>query len=205
MGQMTTTEQGQAGPQSPEAQRMMQMLQQYMQQGMGQTGDLSAYARGEVGGPTEQDRASVQDAQSAAGDVARAQMEQALAEALQQVEGGLLDRGLEGSSIEAVTNALIGRDFNRQMATMLGQQRAEGAQQLVNMPFQRADVALNANQLLMQRLVQGAGVGLPYDASIRSLNASQMNSTPTSQMLLQAGSQLGQSRLGAPNLNYPKF
>lgn len=196
MSESKQTTQNQVGAMSPQMQQMMQLVMQMAQGSAGQMGDLSALARGDMA-ISEQDRQLVSDAQSASGDIARRQMEQAMQEAMRGVEGQMLGRGLEGSSIEAVNNALIGQDFQRQMANMLGQQRAESAQQLMNMPFQRAGVQLNANQLLMQRLLGGAQPMMSYDAAMRQGSGTQTTTSqvPLGQMLMQAGTQLGSARL----------
>lgn len=199
MGTSKETTQNEVGAMSPQMQQMMRYVMQAAGGGAGQMGDLTALAQGNVG-ISEQDRRLVGDAQSASGDIARRQMEQAMQEAMRGVEGQMLGRGLEGSSIEAVNNALIGQDFQRQMANMLDQQRSESAQQMMNMPFQRAGVQLNANQLLLQRLLGGASPMMSYDAAMRAGSGSSTTTSeqPLGNALLQAGVGLGSSYLGKP-------
>jgi hypothetical protein len=64
---------------------------------------------------------------------------------------------------------------------------------MLNMPFQRAGVTMNANQLLMNRLVQGAQVGLGYDQGIRQLNRTETTEKPSELpgQLLTGAAQIG--------------
>ena len=76
----------------------------------------------------------------------------------------MLDRGLEGSSIEAVNNALLGRQLQQTLDQSSMQQQITNAQQLQQQATNRAGIQLNANQLLLQRILGGsqgvAGMGL---------------------------------------------
>lgn len=195
MGMTSTSEsQGQAGPQSAEAQRIMQLLSGGAGQAAGQMGDLSSMAAGDFS-LTPQDRALVSEAQAASGDVARSQMGANMDMVLRQLEDTNIGRQLTGGSLEAVSNALIGRDSQRQLNELDMQQQGQAAGQLLNMPFQRAQSQLGANQLLLNRLVQGGGQALNYDALIRQLNASSTGSetTPLTSTLVQGGAQVGAS------------
>lgn len=188
MGTSKKTEQGYAGAMSPQARMMLERLA--ATQGGNQAMQDLAGGKLEI---NAQDRAMVQQAQDATGQLARSQMEQAMEDAMRQAEAQGLERGIEGSSLEAVNNALIGQDMQRQIGQLAMQQQAQGAQQLMNMPMQRAESTMNANQLLMNRLVQGAQVGLGYDQGIRQLNQTKITEAPSELpgQILGLGAQIG--------------
>ena len=84
-----------------------------------------------------------------------------------QIENDLLERGIEGSSIEAVNQAILGRQMQRQLADVSSQGQQFGSQALLNLPFQRAGVQLSANQQLLQQLLGGAQTGIQAGLSER--------------------------------------
>ena len=188
MGTSKQTDRSYAGPMSPQARMMLERLAQT--QGGNQAMQDLAAGKLEI---NAQDRVMVQQAQDATGQLAMSQMEQGMEQAMRMAEAQGLDRGIEGSSLEAVNNALIGQDMQRQIAQLAMQQQAQGAQQLMNMPMQRAQSTMNANQILMNRLVQGAQVGLGYDQGIRQLNQTRTSEKPSDLpgQVLGMGAQIG--------------
>lgn len=201
MGMKTEeTRQGFVGEQSPEARQMMQQLAQMTAGTAGQFGDLSQLASGQLQ-LNPQDRALIQQAQEASGQQAQQQMEQQMQTILRQLEDTAIGRGIQGSSLEAVNNALIGQDFQRQLAQMAMQQQGQAANQMLNMPFQRAGTQINANQALMQRLVGGSQVGLGYDQAMRQATGGMTvnRQEPFSAALMQMGTGLGGSWLSTLN------
>jgi len=95
--------------------------------------------------------------QALTGQAGRQQLQQNFDAASGAVEGNLLDRGIAGSSIEAVNKALLGRQLQQSLdqSSIQGQiQTAEGARKEV---FDKAGVKLNANQALLQRILGGSG------------------------------------------------
>lgn len=177
MGSSKTTDTRQPGAQSGEAQRIMAALAEQVQRAGGQMGDLSSLAAGQME-INPYDRALVQQAQESTGQVAQQQMDQNMEQILRQLQDQAIGRGIENSSLEAVNNALVGQDYQRQMQQMMSQLQGQSAQALMNMPFQRAGVQLNANQALMQRLVGGAQPALGYDQGIRQMGMTSTRESP---------------------------
>ncbi len=118
----------------------------------GQFGDLSQLAQGNIG-PNAQDQALVQQSIGASGDIVRRQMQQFLSEAMPQVASDAAARGLSGSSMEAANRAITMRGVSNQFADLMSQQQQQGAQALMQLPFQRAQTQMGANQLLFQQLM----------------------------------------------------
>lgn len=144
---------------------------------------------------TPQQRAYLAQIQELTGDVARSQMRAGLQEAQGQVEAGLLDRGLQGSSIEAVQQAIQGRDFTRQMNEFLMRTQAQTAEQMVNTGFANAQVRLNQNQQLLSTLLGGSQTLLARDLQERMAQGTSTSETETKQSAFGQMMQLGQ--LGA--------
>lgn len=144
---------------------------------------------------TPQQRAYLAQIQELTGDVARSQMRAGLQEAQGQVEAGLLDRGLQGSSIEAVQQAIQGRDFTRQMNEFLMRTQAQTAEQMVNTGFANAQVRLNQNQQLLSTLLGGSQTLLARDLQERMAQGTSTTKTRTKKSAFGQMMQLGQ--LGA--------
>lgn len=190
MGDQTTTTENTAGPQSPEAQQLMRLLAQVSGDAQGQMGDLSQIAAGNFQlDPAMQ--AQILNAQEASGDLARMQMQQNTDQAMRGVENQMLARGMEGSTVEAANQALIGQDMSRQLAQMNMQQQGQSAQQMVNMPFQAAGAQIQGNQALLAQLTGAANPAMNYDAMMRQLGSSSSSTQPFQwgQMAGQIGGQ----------------
>lgn len=134
---------------------MQDLLAQLAQAGAGQMGDLSDLAAGRISA-TAEDRRLAEESAGAARGVAEIQARQNMEEAMRAVEAQLLERGLAGSSIEAVNQATAGRQYQQTLDQIALQNQGQMAESLMNLPFQRAGTQLTANQLLLQRLVGGA-------------------------------------------------
>lgn len=175
----------------------------YIEQLLGQTareaaGQLSPEAISTQATP-EQLR-YLQQIQESTGEVARGQMQAGLEESMGQVEDQALARGIPGSSIEQVMQAINLREHQRQMNEMIQRQRAETASQAVNTGFANADIQLKRNQLLLQQLLGAASPILSADTAART---AQPSSTATSQQdpfssLFQLGLQGAGIALGGP-------
>lgn len=159
----SSTLHGTAGAQSPEAQRMMQLLGQAVQQGAN-----SPDVRGDFSIDASQ-QGLINQAQASAGGVARSDMEQNLEAILRQLEDSNIGRQITGGSLEAVNNAVVGGQQLRDVNSLGIQQAGQAAQQAINLPFQASEAT---NRALLARLVQPAQMGLNYDAAIRQLNQS---------------------------------
>ena len=129
-------------------------LAQIFSDAEGQLGDLSSLAAGDLSqlGPTGQDRQLVRESIGAAGDIARRELQTLGAEGQAGLDETLAARGIQGSSIESVDRSILSRNLQNQLATLIDKQRIEGSQQLLNLPFQRAQTTLGANQALFNRI-----------------------------------------------------
>jgi len=136
------------------AERRIQQLQlQAAEQAAGAldlSGDISTEA-------TPQQLDYIRRMQESTGEIARSQMEAGLRESMGQVEAGALARGIEGSSIEQVMQAINARDFQRQMNEMILSQQGQSAQQALNTGFANAELRLNRNQQLLNALLGTGG------------------------------------------------
>jgi hypothetical protein len=102
---------------------------------------------------SDSDRKFIEIAQNAAAEIARKQAENNFASQKGQVEGRLLDKGMEGGSIEQVVTALMGKSNQDALNNIALQQQGQTAEQMTSLPFQRAGVQLSANQMLLQKLL----------------------------------------------------
>jgi hypothetical protein len=147
-------------PAGAQEQGIMDLLAQMAQGAGGQMGDLSDLAAGRIGGPTAADQQLVEQSIGASTDIALRELERTIQQIMAQQSGQLAARGLQGSSIEAVGAGQIGSRGVDQIANLLSQQQQQGAQALMNLPFQRAQTQIGANQALLQRLTGTAGPAL---------------------------------------------
>jgi len=131
------------------------ILRQLAQGGLSQLGDLSGLASGNVQISPE-DRAFIEEISRLSQKAAANNIRSNAAETMGAVEANALERGIGSSTIEAVNKA-VGM---RQMQESLDQSAISGqittAQQLREQALSRAGLQLNANQLLLQRILGGA-------------------------------------------------
>lgn len=158
MGSSTsTTEQTRTLPGAGQQEQAVRaMLMRLAQSGEAQMGDLSALASGQMS-VTPQDEAFIRQISTLTGELQRDQARASYDEMSQAVEGQLLERGLEGSSVEAVNQALLGRQLQQSLDMGTLQREITSAQQLQQQAQNRAGLQLNANQLLLQRILNSAG------------------------------------------------
>ena len=117
-----------------------------------QIGDLSDLAEGRVG-VQQDDLDIVAGTIGAAGDIARRELEASLPILLDQTEAEAASRGLIGSSAAAANKAIVRAQGVRSLENLLSQQQQQAGGALLSLPFQRANVQLNANQLLFGQLL----------------------------------------------------
>jgi len=136
---------------------------QKLSEALPQLGDLTDLANGKVQ-LDPKDMQLLQQIQELSGQAGRNQLQQNFDAASGAVEGDLLSKGLEGSSIEAVQKAILGRQLQQSLdqSAIQGQiQTAQGARQHA---LDKAGLKLNANQVILQRILGGAqglaGMGL---------------------------------------------
>jgi hypothetical protein len=179
---------------------LIDFLSQLAQQAGLQLGDLTKLASGEVGGPTAEDKRLVQESIGFTTDIATRGLEDVTSQLSANLGESLSARGIQGSSIEAVDQALLRRGLGQDAASMIDKSRIQGGQALLNLPFQRAGVQLNANQLLFNRITGGA---LPALQSLLQERLAQGTTTQTQSGfgagdLLQLGGTVGGFLIGGP-------
>ena len=106
---------------------------------------------------TSQDREFIQQISSLTNQLQRDQAQTNFQDMSGAVEGQMLERGLEGSSIEAVNNAVLGRQLQQTLDQGSLQGQITSAQQLQQQAMNRTGVQLSANQLLLNQILSGAG------------------------------------------------
>ncbi len=154
------------------------MLMQLAQGGIGQL-NLGELASGELS-VSPQDADLVRQIASLTGDMQRNQAQQNYEAMAGSVEGQLLDRGMEDSSIEAVSQALLGRQLQQSLDQGAIQNQITSSQMLQQMPFQRAGLQLSANQALLQQVLGGAqAVGnMGLQERLAQMTTTQSTETP---------------------------
>lgn len=132
------------------------LLSSLSSSGMDQLGNLSELAKGNVN-LSPQMSALIEE-------INRRSMEQARAEARRNYEDmsstvmdSSLEAGISGSSADAVNRAILGRQLQGTLDATTRQGQINSAEQMRQSAFDSAGVQLNANQLLLQRILQGAG------------------------------------------------
>lgn len=178
MGATTTTTQGTAGPQSPEAANMMRLLGSTTQEAAGQMGDLSDIAGGNFN-LTPEMMQQISRLQQIMGDQGRIQMEQNQAVAMRGAEDTAIGRNIAGSTMEAVLQGTVGEQALRSADMQALGQEQQAVNLGIQLPRQDAALQIQGNQALMQRLVGGAQAGLGYDQAIRQLNQTTVSETQT--------------------------
>ncbi len=175
MGDQTTTQTSEIGQASPEANQMIQVLTQLAQSG--QLGDLSQLASGNIQANAS-DRALVEGATGAAYDTAARQAEQAYRDTQGQVEETLLQRGMDDSTVGAVTQAIQGREYQRQLGDIASQQQGQTAQGLMQMPLQRAGMQVDANRAILERILGGTSGVMGHNIQQQLGNVTQTMTQP---------------------------
>lgn len=142
-----------AGAEERQARGVMQELGT---RGLGQLGNLSDLASGKLQVSPE-DAALIAQIQRLTGEAARKEMQSNYELTASQVEGQLLEGGLAKSSIEAVQQALLGKQLQSSLDQSALQGQINSAQQLRQSMYDTAGIKLNANQLLLNQILGGAG------------------------------------------------
>lgn len=133
-----------------------QLLLAMGQGAAGQMGDLGALANGQLQ-ITPEDEALIRRISELTSESARANIQDNAAFASAQLEDRTLAKGIAGSTIEAVDEAMIGRQMQQSLDTEALKNEITSAEQLRKQSLDRAGVQLSSNQLLMQQLLGGAG------------------------------------------------
>jgi hypothetical protein len=158
MGQQTTTERTTIPGRTGVEDEVERMIMEMMRQSQGQMGDLSQLAGGQLRA-TADDRRYLAEAAGAGRDIAQRQAADAYSESTRMVEEDLAARGLDQSTIAAVTQALQGREYQRTLADVGSRAQEQTATGMLTLPIQRAETQLNANRVILDRLMGGLNVG----------------------------------------------
>jgi len=159
----------QLAPRSAQEQQLLDALSSLTKRAGSQL-DLDALGRlasGEGLQPTAEDRRLTEESFGLTNQMAERALEDFVREQNLGLDEQLSARGIQGSSIEAVNRGLVRRDAGRQLADILDQSRREETQSLMQLPFQRAGMQLNANQQLFNQIIGGAQQGLQFGLNER--------------------------------------
>lgn len=175
---------------------MQELLLQLMRQA-GSQFDVGGIASGQGLVPSEADQRLVEESIGAASDIGRRELDEFLRGRQLQFDEVASARGIQGSSIEAVQRGQIEKEGVRQFADMLSRQTQQGSQALMQLPFQRTQAQLGANQQLLQAILGGGGTGLQAGLQERLAGTTTTTEQPLGPGdLLNLGGQLGSARLG---------
>lgn len=145
-----------------------------------------------MGGPNQYDLDLVQQSIGATGDMARRQMQMASTQGQAQLGEVLSSKGQTSSSIEDVKRMLMELGFDQNVANMVNQQQIQGSQALMQLPFQRANTQMNANQLLFNQLTGSAGMNLQTQLGERLAQTTTKTEQSANPMqYIQAAASLG--------------
>lgn len=151
---------------------------------------LDALARGDLSalGPTGADQQLVQESIGRSAEMARRAMESQLAMASAGLDEELAARGIQGSDIEGFRRAGLQANAFDQIQNAIMQAQQQGSQALMQLPFQRANVQLNANQALFNRILGAAAPILQSGLQERIAGAT---TTQTEKTPMSAGQAIG--------------
>lgn len=197
----TTTTTNTIPGQSQQESDLMRLLAELTGDASGQLGNLGAMAGGDLSvlGPSGQDQELVSQSITRAAEMARRALQGQL-----QVGGANLDeelaaRGIQGSSIEGFRRAGLEAGAFDQILNVTEAAATRGGEALMNLPFQRAAVQLNANQQLFNRILGAGGLVAQTGLSERLASGTQETETPFSVgQGLALGSQIGGMAAGGP-------
>ena len=173
---------------------IMRLLAELTGDASGQLGDLGALAGGDLSvlGPSGQDQQLVSQSITRAAEMARRALQGQL-----QIGGANLDeelaaRGIQGSSIEGFRRAGLEAGAFDQITNVTEGAAQRGGEALMNLPFQRAAVQLNANQQLFNRILGAGGLVSQQGLQERLAQGTQTQEQPFSVgQGLQLGQQIG--------------
>ena len=164
------------------------LLQNLASSQAGQLGDLSQLAQGQLQGPTADDLALITNTLDRTRDITSRNLNVMSQEGQARLSEQLASRGISGASIESVDRAILERDLTRQGANLMDQSRIEANQALMQLPFQRAQVQLGANQTLLQGLLGASNPllqSLQQDRLAQSTQVTETGADPAK--MIQAG------------------
>lgn len=159
----------------------------------GQLGDLGQLAQGDLSmlGPSGQDQELVSQSITRAAEMARRALQGQLQLGGANLDEELAARQVQGSSIEGFRRAGLEAGAFNQILNVTEGAAQRGGEALLNLPFQRANVQLNANQALFNRILGAGGLVAETGLQERLAQPTQTTKTPFSAAQgLQLGTQL---------------
>jgi hypothetical protein len=172
--EVTQTIPGQSG----QTQQLLALLSQLSSGQAGQLGDLSKLAQGQFGGPTGSDIELIAQSIGRAGELAQNQLlTQFPVIAAQQREGLAARGGSEGSG-QTVQAILQGLGQQQAISQSVLQAQQQGGQALFQLPQQRAQLQIGANQALFSNIINAANPVLNTDLQQRLAQTTTTQFTP---------------------------
>jgi hypothetical protein len=174
MGQQKSTQTTTIPGAGNQEQDLMNMLAKLSKQFGGQMGNLSDLANGNVGAPTEADTNLVNQSIGATTDIAQRDLQRQLGPMMAKLTEQGTELGSPGSSMDQLNRILASREISSRLSDVASNAQKEGAQSLMNLPFQRAELKLGANAQLFNQLT---GASNPVLAN--ALQSRMANQTTT--------------------------
>ena len=181
--QTTTTTEKVQGPGSQENELLQQLMK--MVQGAGGAIDMAALgklASGQMQGPTESDYNLVQQSIGRTGEMAQREFQRQAGQQNAAIGENLTSRGIKGSSAELLQNLLGGQEMQGRLADLMAQSQNQGGQALMQLPFQRNEQQMGANQLLFNMLTGASAPALQTLLTGRLANRTTTQKTPMNPM-----------------------
>jgi hypothetical protein len=130
-------------------------LEQLSKGGMGQLGNLKDLASGKLQLSPE-DMALIRQIQELTAKQAQESVKSNYDLMASQTAGETLQRGISGSSIDAVNQALLGKQLQSSLDQSALQGQITSADQMRKGMYENAGIKLNANQLLLNQIMGGS-------------------------------------------------
>jgi hypothetical protein len=184
-----TTQTQSIGQLTPEQQALQKQILAQLGGLQGQMGNLSALAGGNLQGLNPEIARLIEASQAGA----RRQAEQQYNEAIRSGRIAASASGIDGSSAEAIAQAMAGQTRDQTMADL----NSQAAQMQVQLPFQLANTQLQANQLLQGAYGQGS------QGLLNALVQQRLGQGTTTGTQTQSGGVFGQLLATAGNMYKP--
>jgi len=173
MGTSTSEQETTLKPVGAEEQRYMDFFRRMSEQAAGQLGNLGGLAQGDLSrlGPTSADQELIAQSIGRTREITQRELESAMGELQAQLGEQMAAKGMQGASIEAVQRGLLMRNMQQELSKSMLTAQQQGGEALMNLPFRRAEVALNANQALFNQIT--GMTQMPYQGLLQTRLAQQ--------------------------------
>jgi len=185
---------------SPEEQRYMDFFRRMSEGAAGQLGNLGGLAQGDLSklGPTSADQELIAQSIGRTREITQRELESAMGELQAQLGEQMAAKGMQGASIEAVQRGLLMRNMQQELSKSMLTAQQQGGEALMNLPFRRAEVALNANQALFNQIT--GMTQMPYQGLLQTRLAQQRSTqkmSPAAQLQALIGAAGTAAKIGA--------